>query len=131
MEEFSTFMEAAECSPHENISLPDVNTTLRVITYVPKNLHPFCQTLIKFQNVSQPTHIQGHTLDVLCSSKFHFSSSSHTVNDNIYDLLAVFHNSFSCQISCNVKIRNLVRLLKVHSSLTSGKSRPHTKQQVY
>ena len=56
------------------------------------------------QHVSMPTHIQGHILDVLCTSKSLTSSVHHYVKDGTSDHLAVFFTTtFPVKNSCRVK----------------------------
>ena len=69
-----------------------------------------------YQHVSSPTHIHGHILDVLCTSKSLASSVCHYVKDGISDHLAVsFIATFpvrnSCRIKCS-KVRKLGRINK-------------------
>ena len=69
IEEFNSFMEAAALSPHENIILGDVNIQLDSQNCWTDNFNTVLLDFDFIQHVSAPTHIQGHILDVLCTSK--------------------------------------------------------------
>ena len=90
IEEFNSFMEAAALSPHENIILGDVNIQLDSQNCWTDNFNTVLLDFDFIQHVSAPTHIQGHILDVLCTSKSLTSSVHHYVKDGISDHLAVF-----------------------------------------
>ena len=63
------------------------------------------------QHVSTPTHIQGHILDVLFTSKSLTSSVHHYVKDAISDHLAVFFTpTFLVKNSCRVKCLKIRKL---------------------
>ena len=68
------------------------------------------------QHVSQQMQIQGHTFDVVCTSKFLSSSAFHAVSDEISDHLAVFFTTaFPIKVSFSVKhfkIRTLSKIYK-------------------
>ena len=91
-------MEAAALSPHENIILGDVNIQLDSQNCWTENFNTVLFDFDFIQHVSTPTHIQGHILDVLCTSKSLTSSVHHHVKDSISDHLAVFlHYNIPCQ----------------------------------
>ena len=83
-------MEAAALSPHKNIILGDVNIQLDSQNCWTENFNTVLLDFDFIQHVSTPTHIQGHILDVLCTSKSLTSSVHHHVKDGISDHLAVF-----------------------------------------
>ena len=113
IEEFTCFMEAAALSPHENIVLGDVNVQLDSQNCWTDNFNTGLSDFHFIQHVSTPTHIQGHILDVLCTSKSLPSSVHHYVKDGISDHLVVFFTTtFLVKNSCRVnrlKIRKLAR----------------------
>ena len=69
IEEFNSFMKAAALSPHENIILGDVNIHLDSQNCWTDNFNTVLSGFDFIQHVSLPTHMQGHILDVLCTSK--------------------------------------------------------------
>ena len=116
IEEFTCFMEAAALSPHENIILGDVNIQLDSQNCWTDNFNTVLSDFDFVQHVSMPTHIQGHILDVLCTSKSLTSSVHHYVKDCISDTLAVFFTTpfpviNSCRVKC-LKIRKLSKIKK-------------------
>ena len=66
--------------------------------------------------MSTPTHIQGHILDVLCTSKSLTSSVQHYVKDGISDHLAVFFTTFPVKNSCRVKCLKIRKLGKINKT---------------
>ena len=115
-------MEAAALSPHENIILGDVNVQLDSQNCWTDNFNTVLLDFDFIQYVSPPTHIQGHILDVLCTSKSQTSSVHHYVKDGILDHLAVFFTTtFPVKNSCRVKrlkIRKLHKIIKLNLCLT-------------
>ena len=104
IEEFTCFMEVAALSPHENIVLGDVNIQLDSQNCWTDNFNTVLSDFDFIQHVSTPMHIQGHILDVLCTSKSLTSSIHHYVKDGISDHLAVFFTTtFLVKNSCRVK----------------------------
>ena len=87
-------MEAAALSPHENIILRDVNIHLVNQNCWTDNFNTVLSDFDFIQHVSTPIHIQGHILDVLCTSKSLTSSVCHYVKDGISDHLALFFTTF-------------------------------------
>ena len=61
-------------------------------------------------------HIQGHILDVLCTSKFLTSSVHHYVKDGISDHLVVFFTTFLVKNSCSVKLLKIRKLGKINKT---------------
>ena len=112
IEKFTCFMEAAALSPHENIILGDVNIQLDSQNCWTDNFNTVLLDFDFIQHVSTSTHIQGHILDVLCTSKS-LSSVHHYIKDSISDHLAVFFTTaFPVKNSCRVK-RLKIRKLKI------------------
>ena len=113
IEEFNSFMEATALSPHENIILGDVNIHIDSQNCWTDNFNTVLSDFDFIQHVSTPAHIQGHILDVLCTSKSLTSSVCHYVKDGISDHLAVvFTTTFPVKNSCRVnaqKSENLAR----------------------
>ena len=97
IEEFNSFMEAAALSPHENIILGDVNIQLDSQNCWTDNFNTILLYFDFIQHVSTPIHIQGHILDVLCTSKSLTSSVHHYVKYGISDHLPIF---FTKNIPC-------------------------------
>ena len=117
IEEFNSFMEAAALSPHENIILGDVNIQLDSQNCWTENFNTVLLDFDFIQHVSTPTHIQGHILDVLCTSKSLTSSVHHHVNDGISDHLAVFFTTtFPVKNSCRVKWLKIRKLRKINKT---------------
>ena len=119
-------MEAAALSPHENIILGDVNIQLDSQNCWTDNFNTVLSDFDFIQHVSTPTHIQGHILDVLYTSKSLISSVYHYVKDGISDHLAVFFTTTfpvknSCRIKC-LKIRKLGKINKTKSMSDSANS---------
>ena len=109
-------MEAAALSPYENIVLGDVNIQLDSQNCWTDNFNTVLSDFDFIQHVSTPAHIQGHFLDVLCTSKSLTSSIHHYVKDGISDHLAVFFTTTfpvknSCRIKC-LKIRKIGKISK-------------------
>ena len=98
-------MEVAALSPHENIILGDFNIHLDSQNCWTDN---FNIVLSDFEPVSTPTHMQGHILDVLCTSKSLTSSVHHYVKDGII---------FPVKNSCRVK---RFKIRKLHNMSTKG-----------
>ena len=97
-------MEAAALSTHENIILGDVNIQLGSQNCWTDNFNTVLSDFGFIQNMSTPTHIQGHIVDVLYTSKSLTSSVHHYVKDGISDHLAVFFTTtFPVKNSCRVK----------------------------
>ena len=90
IEEFYCFMEATALSPHENIILGDVNIHLDSQNCWTDNFNTVLSDFDIIQHVSTPKHIQGHILDVLCTSKCLTSLVHQNVKDGISDHLAHF-----------------------------------------
>ena len=117
IEEFNSFMEAAALSPHENIILGDVNIQLDSQNCWTDNFNTVLLDFDFIQHVSTPTHIQGHILDVLCTSKSLTSSVHHYVKDGISDHLAVFFTTtFPVKNSCRVKRLKIRKLHKINKT---------------
>ena len=117
IEEFNSFMEAAALSPHENIILGDVNIQLDSQNCWTENFNTVLLDFDFIQHVSTPTHIQGHILDVLCTSKSLTSSVHHHVKDGISDHLAVFFTTtFPVKNSCRVKRLKIRKLRKINKT---------------
>ena len=117
IEEFNSFMEAAALSPHENIILGDVNIQLDSQNCWTENFNTVLLDFDFIQHVSAPTHIQGHILDVLCTSKSLTSSVHHYVKDGISDHLAVFFTTtFPVKNSCRVKRLKIRKLRKINKT---------------
>ena len=117
IEEFNSFMEAAALSPHENIILGDVNIQLDSQNCWTENFNTVLLDFDFIQHVSTPTHIQGHILDVLCTSKSLTSSVHHHVKDGISDHLAVFFTTtFPVKNSCRVKRLKIRKLHKINKT---------------
>ena len=115
IEEFNSFMEAAALSPHENIILGDVNIQLDSQNGWTDNFNTVLLDFDFIQHVSTPTHIQGHILDVLCTSKSLTSSVHHYVKDGISDHLTVFFTTeFPVKNSCRVKRLKIRKLRKIN-----------------
>ena len=104
-------LEAAALSPHENIVLGDVNIQLDSQNCWTDNFNTVLLDFDFIQHVSTPTHIQGHVLDVLCTSKSLTSSIHHYVKDGISDHLAVFFTTTFLRVKC-LKIRKLGKINK-------------------
>ena len=67
--------------------------------------------------MSTPTHIQGHILDVFCTSKSLTSSVHHYVKDGISDHLAVFFTAtFPVKNSCRVKRLKIRKFRKINKT---------------
>ena len=79
IEEFTCFMEVAALWPHKNIILRDVNIHLDSQNCWTDNFNTVLWDFDFIQHVSTPMHIQGHILDVLCTSKSLTSSVHHYV----------------------------------------------------
>ena len=117
IEEFNSFMEAAALSQHENIILGDVNIQLDSQNCWTDNFNTVLLDFDFIQHVSTPTHIQGHILDVLCTSKSLTSSVHHYVKDGISDHLAVFFTTeFPVKNSCRVKRLKIRKLRKINKT---------------
>ena len=117
IEEFTCFMEAAALSPHENIVLGDVNIQLDSQNCWTDNFNTVLSDFDFIQHVSTPTHIQGHILDVLCTSKSLTSSIHHYVKDGISDHLAVFFTAtFPVKNSCRVKRLKIRKIGKINKT---------------
>ena len=117
IEEFNSFMEAAALSPHENIILGDVNIQLDSQNCWTEKFNTVLLDFDFIQHVSTPTHIQGHILDVLCTSKSLTSSVHHHVKDVISDHLAVFFTTtFPVKNSCRVKWLKIRKLRKINKT---------------
>ena len=117
IEEFNSFMEAAALSPHENIILGDVNIQLDSQNCWTENFNTVLLDFDFIQHVSTPTHIQGHILDVLCTSKSLTSSVHHHVKDGISDHLAVFFTTtFPVKNSCRVKRLKIRKLRTINKT---------------
>ena len=117
IEEFNCFMEAAALSPHENIILGDVNIHLDSQNCWTGNFNTILSDFDFIQHVPTPTHIQGHILDVLCTSKSLTSSVHHYVKDSISDHLAVFFTTtFLVKNSCRVKRLKIRKLGKINKT---------------
>ena len=110
-------MEAAALSPHENIILGDVNIQLDSQNCWTDNFNTVLLDFDFIQHVSTPTHIQGHILDVLCTSKSLTSSVHHYVKDGISDHLAVFFTTtFPVKNSGRVKRLKIRKLRKINKT---------------
>ena len=110
-------MEAAALSPHENIILGDVNIQLDSQNCWTDNFNTVLLDFDFIQHVSTPTHIQGHILDVLCTSKSLTSSVHHYVKDGISDHMAVFFTTtFPVKNSCRVKCLKIRKLCKINKT---------------
>ena len=117
IEEFNSFMEAAALSPLENIILGDVNIHLDSQNCWTDNFNTVLSDFDFIQHVSTPTHIQGHILDVLCTSKSLTSSVCHDATDGISDHLAVFiTTTFPVKNSCRLKRSKIRKLGKINKS---------------
>ena len=117
IEEFNSFMEAAALSPHENIILGDVNIQLDSQNCWTENFNTVLLDFDFIQHVSAPTHIQGHILDILCTSKSLTSSVHHYVKEGISDHLAVFFTTtFPVKNSCRVKRLKIRKLCKINKT---------------
>ena len=104
IEEFTCFMEAAALSPHQNIVLGDANIQLDSQNCWTDNFNTVLLDFDFIKHVSTSTHIQGHILDVLCTSKSLTSSIQYYVKVGISDHLAVlFTTTFPVKNSCRVK----------------------------
>ena len=110
-------MEAAALSPHENIILGDVNIQLDSQNCWTENFNTVLLDFDFIHHVSTPTHIQGHILDVLCTSKSLTSSVHHHVKDGISDHLAVFFTTtFPVKNSCRVKRLKIRKPRKINKT---------------
>ena len=110
-------MEVAALSPHENIVLGDVNIQLDSQNCWTDNFNTVLWDFDFIQHVSTPTHIQGHILDVLCTSKSLTSSIHHYVKDGISDHLAVFFTTtFPVKNSCRVKRLKIGKIGKINKT---------------
>ena len=113
IEEFNCFMESAALSPHEIIILGDVNIQLDSQNCWTDNFN----TILTYFDLTTPTHIQGHILDVLCTCKSLASSVHHYVKDGISDHLAVFFTTtFPVKYSCIVKRLTIRKLGKINET---------------
>ena len=116
-EEFNCFVEAAALSTHENIILGDVNIQLDSQNCWTDNSDTVLSDFDFIQHVSTPTHIQGHILDVLCTSKSLISSVHHSVKEGISDHLAVFFTTiFPVKNFCRVKRLKIRKLGKINKT---------------
>ena len=110
-------METAALSPHENIVLGAVNIQLDSQNCWTDNFNTVLSDFDFIQHVSTPTHIQGHILDVLCTTKSLTSSIHHYVKDGISDHLAVFFSTtFPVQNSCRVKRLKIRKIGKINKT---------------
>ena len=110
-------MEAAALSPHENIILGDVNIQLDSQNCWTDNFNTVLSDFDFIQHVSTPMHIQGHIIDVLCTSKSLTSSVHLYVKDGISDHLAVFFTTtFPVKNSCRVKRLKIRKLSKINKT---------------
>ena len=86
--------------------------------------------------MSTSTHINGHILAVLCTSKSLTSSVCHYVKDGVSNHLAVCFTTFPVRNSCRVKCSKVTKLGKINVNLylilqILRLSRFLTKQVVY
>ena len=131
-------MEVAALSPHENIILGDVNIQLDSQNCWTDNFNTVLSDFDFIQHVSTPTHMQGHILDVLCTSKSLTSLVHHYVKDGISDHLAVFYTTaFPVKNSFRVKRLKIRKLSKINKTefmsdiANSGLIQAFTKQPAY
>ena len=126
IEDFTCFMQAAALSPHENIILGDVDIQLDSENCWTDNFKTVLSDFDFIQHVSTPMHIQGHILDVLCTSKS-LSSVHHYVKDSISNHLAVFFTTaFLVKNSCRVKRLKIRKLSKINRLLIKQPAYYHT-----
>ena len=110
-------MEAYALSPHENIILGDVNIQLDSQNRWTDKFNIVLSDFDFIQHVSTPTYIQGHILDVLCTSKSLTSSVHHYAKDGISDHLAVFFTTtFPVKNSCRVKCLKISKIGKINKT---------------
>ena len=109
-------METSALSPHEIIILGNVNTHIYSRNCLTYNFNSVLSDFYFIQHVPTLTHILGHVIDVLCTSKSLTSSVCHYVKDDISDQLAVFFTAtFPVRHSCRIihsKVRKLGKINK-------------------
>ena len=88
-EDFSSFVEAAALSCSENIILGDLNFRLdKQDGWSQKFNHSLCQYNFT-QIIDSPTHIHGHTLDVVCVRDTFSKAVCPKVSGRLSDHLAI------------------------------------------
>ena len=117
IQEFNSFREGAALSPIENIILGDVYIYLDSQNCWTDNFNTVLSDFDFIQHVPTPTHVQGHILDVLFTSKSLTSSVCHYVKDDISDHLAILFTSiFLVKNPCRVKRSKIRKLYKINKS---------------
>ena len=110
-------MEVTALSSHENIILGDLKIQLDSQNCWTDNFNTVLSDFDYIQHVSMSTHIQGHILDVLCTSKSLTSPVHLYVKDGISDHLAVFFTTtFPVKNSCRVKHLKIRKLSKINKT---------------
>ena len=102
-------------SSNEHIILGDFNLHIGSDNVWAKNFISVLSDLDFGQHVCEPTHIHGHIIDVLCTSKSLSSSVSHHIGDGISDHFAVFFEAaFPVKTACNLKRMKVRRIKKIN-----------------